>query len=370
MRVGIVGAGIAGLTAALALARHGFASTILEAAPHLESIGAGIQLAPNATRLLDRLGVLNAVRANACEPEALRLRDGHDGRLLATVPLGRAMRVRHGSPYLTLRRADLQSALAAGVQCARNIEIRLGTSVTNVEQANRAVRVAAGSPALDFDLLLAADGVRSWIRTDVLNLSGAVGIGRTAWRTTLPSADLPTALRSDITVFLAPRAHAVLYPVRTGLDTNVVVVAEENRREAEPPLPFAGTLGRLDVPWTRWPLMVSDPRVPWVQGRIALIGDAAHAMAPSAAQGAAQAIEDSVTLADALARDGQDSERALSAWQRSRQPRVSRVSREADRNLRIYEMRGLAASARDFALGCMSERFHLKRLDWIYRDNQ
>ena len=369
MRIAVAGAGIAGLTAAVALARAGFAVEVFERAEILEEVGAGIQLSPNATRALDRLGLLPRLASAAVEPEAVRIRDGRTGRVLGHVPLGATARERYGFPYWTIHRADLQASLIEAVRAESAVALRLGAPVAAVAASDGRVRVTAGGVDGAFDLVIGADGVGSPLRTSVLGHPGAVETGRTAWRASLAREAAPPFLQAPVTdLWLAPGAHVVHYLVRGGAELNVVAIA--GRGTDGPPLegfsPDLRAALSSGAAWTRWPLRVVDPRPAWTRGRTALIGDAAHAMPPSAAQGGAQAIEDAVTLAEALAAWPQNPEAALGRWERARRPRVLRIVREAERNLAIYGLRGPAATARNAALRWTPARLHLARLDWLY----
>lgn len=370
MRVAIAGAGIAGLTAAIALAARGFSIALYERAPSLEEVGAGIQLSPNATALLQRLGILDALRKAIVEPEAIDIRDARNGARLAAVPLGETARARYGAPYGLIHRSDLQAGLIAAARQNNAIDIHLNSEVDDLHSTQSGVTFAVRGQDHRADLFIAADGVRSTIRQTYFGHTGATPLGRTAWRATMPAADAPAFVRREATVlWLGLGGHLVHYPVRAGRDLNVVVIAGDEPGTAPPAKPFGRSTRQLIdavADWTPWPLYGVDATRPWVRGRVVLIGDAAHAMAPSAAQGGAQAIEDAWVLAAKLTEGTDDPVAALHGYERARRARVERIVREARRNLSVYNMRGLSAAARNIVLGTMSSERLLQRLDWLY----
>lgn len=369
MRVAVAGAGIAGLTSAVALAARGFSVDLYERASVLEEVGAGIQLSPNATSVLDRLGVFERLRAALVEPRAIEIRDARNGARLTEIPLGETARKRYGSPYCLIHRADLQAGLLAAARSAQSIGIHFGSEISALRESQSEVAFTVAGEERRADVLIAADGLRSKIRTGHFDHSGPQSLGKTAWRATLSEAAIPSAIRRDATVlWLGPGGHLVHYPVRGGRELNVVVIAGE-AGTVPPAKPFGREARRLfdAVPhWTPWPLFGVAPALTWTLGHVALVGDAAHAMAPSAAQGGAMAIEDAWVLAAALAARPGDPAAALRHYELRRRPRVERVVAEATRNLAVYNMRGLPAAARNVFLGALSTERLLKRLDWLY----
>lgn len=381
IRVGIAGAGIAGLTTALSLARRGIASTIIERTTQLSEVGAGLQVSPNAGRILEALGLTEALDRAAVQPEAIDLRDGETGEPIASLPLGAHAREAYGAPYRLLHRADLQSILLEAVRREGRIDLKLGVEAEAVVQAQDGVTLFLGDSALSFDAIIAADGVRSKLRSAVKGASAARSSGRTAWRTTIPIGMAPRDLPQErTTVLLSRAAHVVIYPVRGGRQINVIVVIEEDWREDGWNAPgdadvlrqrfdqdgtrYIGRLAELDLPWTRWCLTEVDPGGAWSDGRIALIGDAAHAMVPFLAQGAAMAIEDADVLATELSRA--PVAEALQRYQAQRRPRVSRVWKAARQAGQIYHLGGAMAFARDMTMTALGGERLLRRYDWIY----
>ena len=369
MRIAVAGAGIAGLTAAIALAERGFDVEVYERAADLEEVGAGIQLSPNAMAVLDRLGLATEIAPSLVEPQAIEIYDAAHGVRLTRIPLGETARRRYGSPYCVVHRADLQATLLAVARTRERIVLELGAEVENARAIERGMGFDAGVRTVSTDVLVAADGVHSALRTAYFGRPAAQRVGRTAWRAELPMTEVPDIVPRDCTgLWLAPGAHLVHYPVQAGRRLNVVLIATGDT--AEPPVAPFGPLGsrliELVPSWTRWPLWTVDPAEPWARGPAVLIGDAAHAMLPTAAQGGAQAIEDAWTLAELLAERPTDPIAALEAFERMRRPRVERVVRAAQNNLLIYGLRGVPAFARNSVLKALPANLHLARLDWLY----
>ena len=386
----VVGAGIGGLAAALALARQGFGVDVFERAPALQEFGAGLQLTPNATRALARLGALAAVREIASAPSAVRVLRGADGAELARLPIAGAER-RWGAPYLTVHRVDLHRVLAEAAAATGKVALHFGAEVADVaseaEAASVGLKQAAVNSRETGEAIVGADGLRSLVRarlgrgeTDAPRFSY-----RVAFRATVEAEWVARRWRDNaVTLRLGPRAHLVHYPLRGGSMINLVAVIESNGRSAAGDDPWDGeadreTLDRafrdwshdardlIAAPkrWRAWPLMLRPPLDRFAFGRIALIGDAAHPMTPFLAQGAAQAIED----ADALARrlgETDDVEAALAAYSADRVARANRVQREAAMQGRIYHLSGPFALARNLTMRALGPEGVLKRLDWLY----
>jgi salicylate hydroxylase len=366
MRVAVAGGGIAGLTAATALSARGFSVDVYERAAALTEIGAGIQLSPNAMAVLERLGVTQFLKGQCCEPEALLVRNATSGATLMRMPLGKTARARYGAPYCTLHRADLQAALLAAAE--RTAGIHLGAELRDVHQTESDISFVAAGERRAAAILIGADGVHSTLRTGLFRHSGARPYGRAAWRATL-TADAARGLADTeiVGLWLGDRAHLVHYPIRAGALMNVVVVAR-----GEGPLPplfrFGPTIRPLlerVAEWTPWPLLHVDAGPRWCLGRAVLIGDAAHAMAPSAAQGGAQAIEDAWVLARALEHTT-DIPRALARFEQARRPRVARVVAAADRNVNAYEAGGVPGVIRNILLSSLPGGLFLSRFDWLF----
>lgn len=364
MSLTIAGGGIAGLTSALCLANRGIASTVHEQAETLEEVGAGIQLSPNAMRILIHLGLGAALDAVAVRPEVISLHDGRTGARLNSLPLGAYAEGRYGAPYCVIHRADLQAVLAQACQNNDLITIKLGTPLNPGE----------------FDgPVLAADGVHSkWrgkVREDVREDAEKRFTGYVAWRTT---HDVEPIKSGAVTrIWFGPNAHLVDYPVSAGAQRNLVAIAKveatPNPADAKDKLMHAfarwdssiqSRLEALDN-WLPWPLNGVDPQGTWVKDQIALIGDAAHATLPFAAQGGGMAIEDAAVLADKVATEP-DLSTAFKAYERARKTRATRIWNEAVKNGRIYHLTGPMALARNFVIKTRPGEELLARYDWLY----
>jgi salicylate hydroxylase len=385
--VAIAGAGIAGLTAALAFAKQGFPVTIFEKAPKLEEAGAGLQLSPNATRILRRLGVIESLGAAAVHPRALTLRKAESLRPIARMPLGEEAERRWEAPYLVAHRADLQKALLERVFDHGGIELVTGLGIDGFTFEGNAVRpVAAGRVAGAFRLLIGADGVWSSLRCRLARHSREAFSGYVAWRALVDGAQLRACGltdafdRSEVTALLDPFFHLVAYPVRGGSAVNLVAVTR-GRELAQRWTNAIGADGLADLmewahpalarlaraaEWRAWPIFTA-PDGPWTHpGGIALTGDAAHAMTPFAAQGAAMAIEDAVTLATLVGRPLADIGEALSEYEKLRQARVRRVIGRGAFNRFVWHARGPIALGRDTVLKLRPGASLMRDFDWLY----
>ncbi|MFF5482552.1 FAD-dependent monooxygenase [Streptomyces sp. NPDC012935] len=314
MRAVVVGAGIGGLTAALSLRRAGWDVTLVEQAARFTEVGAGIQLAPNATRVLRRLDVLDAVAAPAARPSHVSFRTWSDGAEICRYALGREAEEEFGAPYLLLHRADLHQALSAAVPSE---SVRLSTTVVDITQDDDSAQVTtATGERLGADLVVAADGIRSAARRWLFGEDEAVFSKTAAYRALLPVAEVADLGLPPLGVWLGPDRHFVHYWVRRGELLNVVAVfstgapAQESWTDRAEP----GEQLREFAQWDprvlsvleragqvlRYGIHTRTPLTRWNLGRVTLLGDSAHAMVPFQAQGAAQAILDAAALGDAL----------------------------------------------------------------------
>lgn len=383
----IVGGGIGGLAAALALTRAGRRVRLFEQAQAWGEIGAGVQLGPNATRLLREWGLERSLAEVAAVPRQLTVKRMDDGMTLARLRLGQGMRTRYGAPYLTVHRADLHALLLKAVRNC-GAELQLGQSIAQVSQGDDSVQLTLqDGSAADGSLLVGADGVWSRVREQVLGDGVAAASGHLAYRALVAQTELPVVLRSrDVTVWLAPQAHVVAYPVRRGEWLNIVAVVEgvppETPRDWDQPgegarlravlgrvCPGLESLARAPQNWRLWSLHARAPLAgpgEMVRGRVALLGDAAHPMLPYLAQGTAMAIEDAAELERVLAPEKKgDLPSALQQYAQSRWQRCARVQRRARRNGVIFHATGPLRWGRDLSLRLFGER--LLDVPWLYR---
>jgi salicylate hydroxylase len=381
----IAGGGIGGLTLGLALAREGIASAILERAEVFSEAGAGIQLGPNAVRVLQNLGVGAPLAPVVACPQAITVLDGPSGRPLARLPLGEWIAHRHGAPYWVARRADLQAALLAAVQASSLIEIVTAFEVEHfVERGAEICVVSKDGRRARGALLVGADGHWSTVRNRLWP-SGARALtftGMTAARALLPAQAMPCPSTEPVTgVWLAPKRHVVHYPVRSGTEIAVVVIANDpwdgrdwsaaaDRGTVLDTLAlFAPQLRRVLASardWRKWALYDHAPLEHWSQGRATLLGDAAHPVLPFLAQGGAMAIEDAATLAAVLAAHPGDTVGVLLRYERMRRQRVIRVQSASRNNGRIYHLAGPLAVARNLVLNNLPGARIMSRYDWLY----
>ena len=384
LSIAIVGGGIAGLTTGLALARHGIPTVLFEQAAAFSEIGAGLQLSPNATRILGRLGVDAALCELWHEPPRLDLRSGRDLRPLAHLPLGPAARRRWHSPYAVIHRADLVAVLAQALEKTGLCRLLPATRYSDSDNPFERLAELAGHP---IDLIIGADGVWSQMRKSIAGADDARFTGRVAWRLSLePSALAKLGIETDsLTAFFGPLSHLVAYPLPRRASMNLVAIADGRERSRDWSN-TAGVAAERDIllaRFARWtPVLralladASEPtlwpiyehaRAAFGDGRrIALVGDAAHAMAPYAAQGAAMAIEDGFTLADSVASSDGNLAEALARYAGKRAPRIAQVRRRAALNRFAYHAKGPARLARDLVLSVRSPESLAADFDWLY----
>jgi salicylate hydroxylase len=388
----VAGAGIGGLTAALALAARGFRVVVMEKAERLEEAGAGLQLSPNASRILVGLGLTERLGSRAVTPEAISIMSTRRGGELIRLPLGAAAAERAGAPYWVVHRADLQGALVAAVEDHPDIELRLGATFEDVAAHARGLSIVHRSGTSRRNelasALIGADGIWSTVRQHLFPNVQPRFSGLIAWRGTLDATQLPKEYASRrVQLWMGPNAHLVAYPIAGGRQINVVAIVPGtwNRpgwstpgdpselMDAFPatrwPGPARMMLGAVDS-WGKWALFTLPEGVEWSKGAIALVGDAVHAMLPFAAQGAGMAIEDAAVLAEHLSGDATESAASIAAalkrYGRAREGRVRRVQRTARQQGRIYHLAGPFALARDLAIRALGPERMLARQDWIY----
>jgi salicylate hydroxylase len=379
----IAGGGIGGLAAAIALAQRGVASHVLERRTAFHEEGAGIQIGPNGTRILRRLGVADALRPYVGVPEAIRVREGASGEELARLPLGRWMAMRYGAPYWVAHRSDLHAALMQAVRAEPLIALSMGSEVAEVATDGEMVAVATESgQAWTGIALIAADGVWSVIRSREFGSGAPRFAGKCAARSVLPLEVLPPQFhRPETGIWLFPDAHVVHYPVSAGAELAVVVIVKDVHDDEDwsAPVPPVWVQQRLPAcapllrdlitqarTWRKWALHTLPVARTWSRGPIALLGDAAHPILPFLAQGGVLALEDAAVLADALQRFGADAARAFEWYERRRRPRAERVARASRRNGRIYHLSGALAGARNLVLRMAPPQRLMAGYDWLY----
>ena len=378
----VAGGGIGGLAAALALARRGFAVKVLEQAAHIGEIGAGIQLGPNAFSAFDALGVGARARESAVYTERIVMMDAVDESEVASIPVGDAFRERFGNPYAVSHRADVHSALLEGAQRDGHIELVTSTRIDCVEQDARGVRAIDDQGAAHEGVaLIGCDGVKSNVRQQLVGDPVRV-TGHVVHRAVVDAGDFPADLKWNAPcVWAGPDCHLVHYPLRGGEQYNVVVtfhsrkaeewgVTDGSREEVMSYFDGIGARPRqlLDLPrsWRRWATADREPIGEWSFGRVTLLGDAAHPMMQYLAQGACMAMEDAVTLGEALGERPGDLAGAFQLYQRSRVARTARVVLLTREMGRIYHAKGVERLVRnDLWRGRTPERYY-DSLEWLY----
>jgi salicylate hydroxylase len=381
--VAVVGAGIGGLTAALALSARGSEVTLIERRTGFSEAGAGIQLSPNASRVLIDLGLGPALRRAAGEPDRAVIRELASGRIIGAVALGGFMQRRFGAPYYVIHRAALQTILLDAVRGRPGVRLLVGRNVTALasERARATIAMEAANGAVETlatDLVVGADGLWSTVRAALGDKRQPVHRRIAAWRATVPVEAAPAALQgSDTGLWLGRAGHVVHYPISGGRLLNIVALerraapvegwsapgdrAELLRRFATA-APALSAL--LDIPqeWQVWSLF-DLPARRMAQGCVALLGDAAHPVLPFLAQGGALAIEDAAALAASLR---EDVPAAVRAYASGRLRRVRRVQRAARRNGAVYHAAGPMAFARDLVMRRLGPEGMAERYAWLY----
>jgi salicylate hydroxylase len=380
----IAGGGIGGLAAALGLARKGLACIVLERAVGLGEIGAGIQIGPNAFHCFDALGVGDAARACAVYIDSLRLMDAVNGEPIATIPLGDAFRQRFSNPYAVVHRADLHGVLLAACRTNALIDLRTRHEVSGYLQQGDGLRVdCSGGESIEASALIGADGLHSNVRRQLVNDGPPRVSGHTTYRSVIPVDKMPEALRwNAATLWAGPKCHIVHYPLKGWKLFNLVVTYHNDVTEAVAGVavdkqevqqgfehiagPARQVIG-IGENWKRWVLCDRDPILGWTEGRVALLGDAAHPMLQYFAQGACMALEDAVCLAHMFEQHDNVVEAALDAYTRQRRVRTARV--QLDSRLigdYIYHPHGAAAEVRNHVMSRFSPEQWYDRLEWLY----
>ena len=393
----IAGAGIAGLACGVGMARAGWTAQLFEQAPQFGEVGAGIQLGPNVTRILQRWGVLDSLQPTLCAPEHLLARSADSGAVLSRLRLGKAMQDKYDAPYVTVHRADLHAALMHKAR-ELHVGVHCDMHVDNIHEQDNGLQIQldiANEKRNHYAALaVVADGVWSQLRPKVLNDAPTVFTGYVAYRALVRQADLPAHLRSqDVTVWMSSKAHVVHYPVKAGEWLNVVCLTHGQLPAAnaaahktwdaqatpeqilgDVQAALSGACANLQdllmacPNWGLWPLYARPPMSgahQHAQGRLVMVGDAAHPMLPFLAQGAGMAIEDAAQLEAVLASaSAAHVQEALAQFAQLRWRRNARVQARALRNGQIFQAQGSMRWGRDLGL-CLAGQ-HLMDVPWLY----
>ena len=378
----VAGGGIGGLAAALALTRQGLSVKVLEQSAQLGEIGAGIQLGPNAFSAFDALGVGERARGRAVYIDEMVMHDALDETLVGRIPTGEAFRKRFGNPYAVIHRADVHMSLLEGAQESDRIEVLTSITVQRVDQDADGVTVHDAKGGTHRGLaVIGADGVKSAIRRQYVGDDARVS-GHVVYRAVVDKANFPANLQwNAASIWVGPNCHLVHYPLRGGEQYNVVVTFHSRNKEEwsikegsreEVQSYFEGICAKarqlIDLPmdWKRWATADREPIGRWTFDRATLLGDAAHPTLQYLAQGACMALEDAVTLGEALRVNGNDFAKAFELYQRSRVARTARIVLSAREMGRIFHARGVERLVRnDLWKGRTPERFY-DAMEWLY----
>lgn len=379
----IIGGGIGGLAAALALSSVGQSVTLIERAPEFAEVGAGIQLGPNSYKMFSRLGIIDEVNAVSAFPEELIMRDNITAEYIVRIPAGEQFRNRFGYPYAVIHRADLHNVLLDRCKAAPTVSLHTDACAQDITQDADGVQVVTeDGRTFHADALVGADGIWSKTRAVVANDGDPRPAGHIAYRAVLPTSEVPDALRTNaMTLWAGEKAHMVQYPLRGGELTNLVAVFHSDKfsqgwNDAGDPeelhLRFAdkcpevrSLLEKIES-WRMWVLADRPPIRKWVEGRMALLGDAAHPMLQYLAQGANMAIEDAVCMADMLVNEKGDYETAFARYCDARYLRTTRVQNTARLYGEIYHASDATRDWRNTELKTWPVEKHYEGLTWIY----
>lgn len=380
----VVGGGIGGLAAALSVAAAGHQVVVLERAERFAEIGAGIQIAPNGIHALDALGVGEVVRQTALPMDELRFMDGVTDRHVTSLPLTEQYQQRFGAPYLVVHRAELHSLLLNACLASPAISLRSNCMAIGYEQSpTSAAAVLQTGERVASDVLIGADGIHSQIRCQLVDDGDPRVSGLTVYRTMVAMEEVPEELRlpRSVTWWAGPGRHLVHYPIAGGRYLNLAGSRETGSREPVigRPVPedfvqaefaaMGATTRRLIAlgrNWKSWTLVDRDPVDNWTDGRVALLGDAAHPMLHYAAQGACQALEDAVLLGRMLSCSSADFPRQLKSYNAERRERTARIQHAARESTRLWHPSGPAAEARNAMLSAMSACQLHDHIAWMH----
>jgi 3-hydroxybenzoate 6-monooxygenase len=379
----VVGGGLGGLTAALALARNGYEVRVLEGAPSFGAIGFGIQFGPNVFHVFDRIGISDAVREKGDSPSALLMLDALTGGEVTRISTGPSLRARFKHPYLVIHRIDVHTVLLDACRRDPRITLEADTMVVGFEDHGDRVAVATeDGRVFEGAALIGADGIRSRTRAQLLADGDPIPNGYMGFRTIVPMSDVTADVQRDVVaLWCGPGFHMVHYPLRHGTLFNLVAVfrrsassergdisayraeLEHAYRDAHPTM--KALLSMLDL-GRRQAIGDRDPIRHWHKGRVALLGDAAHPTLQSLAQGACMAIEDGLCLADCMATANSDLESAFQRYERARVGRTARVTFESRSMWDVYHCDGIRREVNWQMLGERSEADTFQCLAWLY----
>ncbi len=379
----VVGGGIGGLAAAYALAQQGIPVRVLEQSPEFREVGAGIQLGPNIFRMFEKIGLKDAILADAHIPPAQEMRDALTGKLITRIPLGEPFIKRFGQPYAVIHRADIHGRLLKACQDSNMITLENSRRVDSYEEYDDGVTaILEDGERADGRALVGCDGVWSNIRERIVGDGKPRVSGHIAYRAVLKREDVPEDLwRPDVILWAGPRTHFVHYPLRRGELYNLVAVFHSDHyeegwnTEGSTELlwqHFKGQvpevlrmLERIET-WRMWVLCDREPVKNWSEGHVTLLGDAAHPMLQYLAQGACMATEDAVTLAEKVAAKPNDLPTAFQDYQQQRYLRTGRVQIMARVYGDFYHARGVTAELRDIALAGRTPEQSYDGISWLY----
>ena len=383
-RAVIVGGGIGGLATALSVAAAGHQVVVLERAEQFAEIGAGIQIAPNGIHALDVLGVGQAVRHTGVQMDELRFMDGVTGRHVTSLPLTEQYQQRFGSPYLVVHRAELHRLLLDACLASPAIQLRSSSMAAGYEQrAGGTAVVLQSGERVAGDVVIGADGIHSRIRRQLVEDGAPRVSGLVVYRTMVAMEQVPEQLRlpTSVTWWTGPGRHLVHYPIAGGRYLNLAGSRHTGTREPIVGMPVSAEfvqaefavmgattrwLIELGSDWKAWALVDRDPVECWVDGRVALLGDAAHPMLHYAAQGACQALEDAVLLGRLLDCSAADFPERLATYNAHRRQRTARIQHAARESIQLWHASGSAAEARNAALAAMSARELHDYIAWMH----
>lgn len=379
----ISGGGIGGLAAAYALARQGLPVRMFEQSREFREIGAGIQLGPNIFRVLEKIGLKEAILADAHIPPSQQMRDALTGKVITRIPLGEPFFRRFGQPYAVTHRADIHGTFLKACQDSNLITLENSRRVDAYEESDGGVCVMLDDgERVEGRALIGCDGMWSKIRERVVGDGKPRVSGHIAYRAVLKREEVPADLwQPDVILWAGPRTHFVHYPLRRGELYNLVAVFHSDRYEegwnAEGSTELLWDHFKGQVPevsrmlerietWRMWVLCDREPVKNWSHGCVTLLGDAAHPMLQYLAQGACMATEDAVLLAEKVAASPDDLPAAFRAYQEERYLRTGRTQIMARVYGEFYHARGVTAELRDLALAGRTPEQAYEGIAWLY----